>query len=220
MIKNEKALRIVRIILTVLLVVAMLAVWPGYATYELYVSKTNSYHCTETEPLAGGEKVSQYFVPQMSILHSIEIAVQYDEEKTRDETIRFQVCSESGECIFEADFPLSQIPNGGYYGIEIGKHVKVGETYYWSVIAPQNEACQMTVMYTETLVYQAAENAYVTKGEERYGTEAVQTVSQYIYRVHPDKAVIVGNYWTVFAIIWLVCLELANRLFAKYNQKM
>lgn len=215
--KNKKALWVIRAILTGILAAAMLAVWPGYAVYEQYISETNSYHCTETEPLAGSEKISQYFVPQMSMLDEIEIAVQYNEPKAQKETIRFEVCCESGECILATDIELEQIPNGGYYGIEIGKRVKKGEIYYWTITAPKKEDCQLTVMYTENLAYQAVENTYVTKGDERYGTEAVKTVSQYVYRVHPDKAVILGNYWTVFLIVWLVCLEMADRIWAKFH---
>lgn len=216
--KDEITVWVIRILLTLLLGVAMLATWPGYAVYDTYCSTTNSYGCDVTEPLASGERIAQYFVPQSSVLDCIEIAFQYNEDAVLEEALEFELYRASGESVLKTTIPMKQIPNGGYFGIEIGKRVKAGESYYWSVTSPQKESCGLIAMYTTNVANQAVENTYVTINEELFPAEAAQTVSQYVYRIHPSKVVILAKYWTVYIIIWLICLELVDRFRAKYHK--
>jgi len=208
---KRKKLWITRVILTMALAGAMLAVWPGYAVYDTYVSNTNSYGCLLTEPLSDKGSFAQYFVPQWRWLHTIELAVQYNEEAARGQSLRFELCRGSGECIYEEEIPLERIPNGGYFGIEVDRHLQAGEEYYWSIAAPQDADSRLVVMYTDTEAYQAAENEYITWNGVGYGTGSSQSVSQYIYRLHPDRAEILGKYWTFFILVWIVCMEVADR---------
>ncbi len=98
--------------------------------------------------------------------------------------------------------------------MEIDKKVRVGELYYWRIVAPEAQEAQLSVMYTDTQEYQAPENQYITLGEEQYGNETSQSVSQYVYKVHPDKAVVIGKYWIFFVLIWILCMEAADRVIA------
>ncbi|MDE7043478.1 MAG: hypothetical protein K2O97_00370, partial [Acetatifactor sp.] len=67
----------------------------------------------------------------------------------------------------------------------------------------------MCTNYTED---QAPENTLFLLNENQVG-ENTQTVSQYTYLVHPDKIVIVGGYWMGFVMLYIICMDVATRLF-------
>ena len=81
-------------ILTILLLVFLWAAYPGYVFHDYFLSKTMSNRYTSTEVLSGQMMATQYFVPQLPRLYSIQIAAEFDEEKTNGETVTFSLCEE------------------------------------------------------------------------------------------------------------------------------
>lgn len=200
-----------RCILTVLLAGCMLGVWPGYLVHDDYVSRTISDRSEAADVPAPRSAVTQYFVPRQGHMARMEFAVLFDEEKAGDSAVRFALCEESGREIFSREILLEQMESGMYYGIRIDRPLKAGGTYSWTLVSPDAEDIGFQVMYTNHLDDQAPENTLFLLGEEQYG-EIAQTVSQYTYRTHPDKIIILGKYWLGAVLAYIVCMDMVNRL--------
>lgn len=216
--KKNALLWVIRGILTAVLILFMSLSWPGFTFHNHYLSKTLSEECVTTEVLWNHIMATQYFIPQLPHLESIQIAAEYNEELKDHDFMTFLLCDESGKILVNKDYMLQEVSNGSYFEIPVNKKLKPGKTYYWSLVSPEDEKCQWRVMYTEYLERQAPENSLFLVGENGYGGENAQTVSQYNYKIHLDKSVILAGYWLTAVLVYIVCLEMANRFFDKKKQ--
>lgn len=213
--KNNIILWIARGILTILLLCCMWAVYPGYFIHNYFLSTTISSSCTTTSILPSTTQATQYFVPQLPYLDAIQFAVEYNEENIQDQMITFFLCDESSDkVIVTQDIPLKDIQSSCYYEISIRKKLNPGKEYYWYLIAPKDETCGFRILYTENLADQAPENSLFLINNTPE-SEYAQTVSQYQYYVHPDKVIIIAGYWMSSILVYIVCLEILNRLCKK-----
>lgn len=199
-------------ILTILLLLFMWSVYPGYVFHDNYLSTTASNRSVATEVLSDSVLVTQYFTPQLPYLISIQIVAQFDETAMREETLIFSVCEENGKMLCSYDIQLEEMESGMYYDVLVDLKVKPGEVYYWSLTAPAEEACEWKLMYTNYIEDQAPENSLFLVGDNQYGGENSQTVSQYNYRSHFDKSVIIAGWWMSGILVYIICLEIADRM--------
>ena len=203
---------IARGILTIILLGFMWSVYPGYFIHDYFLSTTISSSCTTTSNLPGTAQATQYFVPQLPYLDAIQFAVEYKEEAIQDQIITFVLCEgASDKIIVTRDIPLKDVPYSCYYETAIGKKVNAGKEYYWYLIAPAEETCGFRILYTENIADQAPENSLFIINNAPVSDYA-QTVSQYQYYVHPDKVIIIAGYWMSSILVYIVCLEIINRL--------
>lgn len=217
--KRQRVIRVVKGVLTVSLIIFILCAWPGYLVYDEDVSVTDSARYEPTDVLTPGDVAAQYFVPQRSHMSGIGFAILFDEANAGDETIRFVLCEESGQEIFSRDIMLGQMESGWYYRVKIDRQLKAGETYCWKLAVPDAEDLDLQIMYTNHLTDQAAENTLFLLNDGEYGDygDITQSVSQYIYRRHPDKIIIIGEYWTGAVLIYIICMDIVSR-FSKPRQ--
>lgn len=208
--KRQRVIWAVRCILTVLLIGFILCAWPGYLVHDYFVNRTFSERHEYTDILPSQSVMTQYFVPQRSHLCSIEFAIMFNEENAGDETIRFVLCEESGCEILSKEIPLEQAGSGSYYKITVNKRLEKGKTYYWALICPDAEDIDIQVMFTNHLTDQAQENVLFLLNDEQYG-DITQTISQYTYLVHPDKIIIIGNYWMGAVFVYVICMDIVSR---------
>ena len=210
--KVEKKLWAARCVLTVLLIGFMLWAWPGYLAHDYYISETLSNRYEPTEVLSGQSTVTQYFIPQDTHLASIHIAVIFDSANVEDETIEFTLYEESGREILSEVIPLKQLYSGHYYDIKINKRVKTDQEYYWVLSAPESGLANLQVMFTGHLADQAPDNTLFLLNDKPIHDTA-QSVSEYIYLSHPDKIIIICGYWISAILVYIIGLDLANRVF-------
>lgn len=202
----------VRCILTVLLIGFVLWTWPGYLAHDYYVSETFSGHYETTETLSNYSVITQYFVPQKTHLASIQFAAIFNEENVENEKVEFVLYEESGREIFSEEILLEQIENGSYHDINVNKRVTVNEKYYWVLVGPETESVNFEVMYTNYVEDQSPDNTLFLLNDEQVN-EGAQTISQYTYLVHPDKVIIIGEYWTGAVLAYIICMDVVNRFF-------
>lgn len=208
--KKQRVLWAVRCILTVLLIGFILWAWPGYLAHDYFVSRTFSERYEHTDILPSQSVMTQYFVPQRSHMCGIEFAIIFNEAKVEDETARFVLCEGSGREILSREIPLKRMGSGFYYEIEVNKRLNAGETYYWELIYPDADDIGFQVMYTNHLADQAPENTLFLLNDEQYG-DITQTISQYKYLVHPDKIIIICNYWMTTVLVYVICMDIVSR---------
>lgn len=201
-------------VLTVALIICILCVWPGYLIHDEYVSESKSARYEPTYVLAPGDVTAQYFVPQRSHMSGIDLAIIFDDKYARDESIRFVLREESGQEILSRDIMLEQVESGCYYTVEIDKKLNADETYYWELVVPDTENLDLQIMYTNHLTDQAAENTLFLLNDEKYGDygDITQSVSQYVYLSHPDKIIIIGQYWAGAVLIYIICMDIVSRI--------
>ena len=211
--KKDIARWIVTGILTIILLVYIWAAYPGYVFHDFFLSKTLSSRYTSTEVLSSQSVATQYFVPQLPRLYSIQIAAEFDEEKATGETVTFSLCEESGNVLFTRDIALSEMEAATYYDIVVNQKMEPGRTYFWNITSPQDPSSEWKVMYTEYVEDQAPENSLFCIDNIPYGDEAAQTISQYNYYQHHDKSLIIAGFWMMGILAYIICLEMIRRVF-------
>lgn len=207
--KNKKVW-IIKSVWTVLLLAFLLSVWPGYfINIEAVLGKTDLSGEKLVADIQEEAQVSQYFRPQQTHLAGIKFAIGFDDVETGEKRIVFMLCKEDGEVMKSQEILLSEISSGGYYEVEINKRVNRKEIYYWTIILPSDFECK--VIYTDIAAAKAPENMALFVNGQMY-PETAQAISEYEYYVHPDKADILGKYWISAILIYLVGLEIINRI--------
>lgn len=217
--KSSRPLWAVRVILTALLAGFLLWVWPGYLVHDEYISGTYSGNY-EPAQLLPNTVVTQYFVPQMPHLEVIQLAVIFDDGNpaAAGEKVEFVLCEESGREIYSEEIPLGQMESGHYYDINVHQRVKVNQKYYWMLVSPAGEEACLQMMYTNHKEDQPPENTlFLVDDMELNGI--AQTVSQYVYLSHPDKIIIIGGYWTGAVLVYIICMDIADRFLAGSGKK-
>ncbi len=210
--KGSRRTMAVKCILTVLLIVFILSTWPGYLFHEEYVSRTLCDRYESSDILDPGSVATQYFVPRGRHLSGIEFLVLFNESCVGNGSVEFLLCEESGHEIFSREIMLEQMESDEFYRVDFPVRLKEGTTYYWMLVGPDDEDAGLQMMYTGHLADQAPENTLFLLNDEQHG-ETAQTVSQYIYFTHADKAVIIGKYWVWAALVYIICMDIVTRLF-------
>ena len=154
---------------------------------------------------------AQYFIPQNTRLGEIMFAAVFNGEYPEGAEIGFVLCEESGKEIFSQKIPLDQMESSRYYSVAVNQKVKTGQKYYWVLTGPAGADTDFQIMYTNHEEDQAPENELFLVQEEQIG-ESAQSVSQYTYMVHPDKIIVIGGYWLGALLVYLFCMDVANRL--------
>lgn len=216
--KERIVIRAIKGILTLILFLFCLSVWPGYLIHDYDLSRTISEGALFTEVLKDSDIIIQYFSPQKVLLSDIEFAIDY-EEQNKGEILLFTLCNEEGKELFSCSIPMEEIEAGSYYSVPVRQRLKVGEIYYWSLSAPEGWRGGCRLMYTPIVANQALENLHMEVSGQLYDPETYQSVSQYNYIVHKDKAVIAGTYWTGAIVLYLIMMELIDRLFQYIYKK-
>ena len=202
-------------IATVLLIMVELAFWPGYLAHDFFWSKSNSAYGNYNSPYAKGVSTTQYFIPQMSGLSGIDIVADFDENAVGNETLEFAIYDEKGKKIYDDQISIAEMQSGMYYTIPVKKKLKVGEQYYWTICATEDLPYDWRLMYSADKTGIAPENTFVTsEGQQTFGEEQ-QTVSQYCYYTHKDKVIIIATCWCGSILIYLIILEIIQKIFRK-----
>lgn len=188
----------------------MFCAWPGYLIHRDYVSETWSDSCIETEPLAEGDKLYQFFQPDYPWLMSLQIAACFLPPDNEEAALRLELFDEAGEIFFETEIPLQDMESTRYYTVPIRRKLDTGQTWCWSVTPVNTGANEVTLLYTEITANQAPENRVVCSAEREY---AGQTVSQYSYAVHLDKIHIICIWLGTFCL-YIAFLEAVHRYYS------
>lgn len=197
-------------ILTILFIGFALCAWPGYLAHDSYISKTNSIHYECTDTLSEHSMVMQYFVPQKTYLRAVQIAVSFEEANTENEKIEFILWEGSGKSIFSKTLLLEEMESDCYYEIVVNQWVKTGQEYCWAIVGPETDRVGLQAMYTDHPDDQAVENMRMLLNDDQAG-ENMQTISQYVYYVHPDRVIVIGGFWLGAFLIYIICMDLAAR---------
>lgn len=193
---------------TTLLLVFMASVWPGYMIYvEKVLGKSDLSRAVVYLDAPAGTRISQYFCPQGTRLEGIKFAICFDEIETEGKQIVFTLSKENGDVIMSRDILLNQIDSSMYYEVKIGQKVNRGERYCWTIALPSDFSCEM--LCTGIMETKTPENKMFAIGEQSY--EEVQAAAEYSYRLHPDKAEIVGKYWISAILIYILGMEMIAR---------
>ena len=193
---------------TALLLAFMASVWPGYMVYEEKVlGKSNLSREAVALDVPEGAQISQYFCPQKTRLAGIKFAIAFDEIEAERKQIVFTLRKENGDVVMSRDILLNQMDSAMYYEAKIGKRVNKGELYYWTIALPSDFSCE--ILCTSIMETKAPENMMLVVGEQSYGEG--QAAAEYSYRLHLDKAEIVGKYWISAILIYILGLEIIAR---------
>lgn len=217
--KTNRKIDWIRAGVTVLLLLFMLAVYPGYLARDKYLSRTNSVQYLTTDELGEATVVEQFFQPLHTYLNSIQFAIEFNEQAVGDACLSFQLWGEEQKMLASCEIPLKEISSQCYFNIEINKMLRQDKVYYWRLVIPEGTNLGCRLMYTETRELQAPENRGFLVNGEVYGEEGAQTISQYQYYVHADKAVVLGNYWCCAVLLYLVAMECIHRLFKSIEMR-
>lgn len=200
------------ILLTVLFILLELSFWPGYLVHDYFYSKSRGYgvYCKIGDE---GTNFTQYFIPQMRRLASIDIAASFPENEVGDEKIKFTLYDETGKEVLCRWIPISQMEDGRYYTIPIRKKLKADAQYHWTVEVTESLPYDWSLMLSEDKTGIAPENTFLEmNGIPGIGDEA-QTVSQYAYYIHKDKVIILATCWCGTFLVYLTGMEIIQKIF-------
>lgn len=217
--KMSKAELICKGILTLLLIVAELAIWPGYLVHDSYMSASYSEYAVFSEPILEETEITQYFQPLYSKLDQLEFVLGFNQEAAGDQKIRFCLYDEKGTEMMSQEIAFSDMTAERYYTLPIGKTLSTRKIYHWTLTVPENSGCDIRFMYGEHGNGMAPENVRLERNGELFGAEDAQATVRYTYEIHPDKIVIIGGYWMGNALIYLLLLEVVDRVLKKLSKE-
>lgn len=200
---------------TVLLILVGLSFWPGYLVHDYFWSKSDSSYGSYSLPYAEGVSTTQYFIPQLNWLSSIDIVANFDKTAVGDEKLQFVLYDEDGNKIYSKEIAVSKMQDGLYYTIPIRKKLKAGEQYHWTLSAAEDLPYDWRLMLSTNKIGIASENTFVQLGGLQDIGEEQETVSQYCYYVHKDKVIIIATCWGGSILVYIIILEAIQKLFAQ-----
>lgn len=217
--KMSKAEMICKGILTLLLIIAELSIWPGYLVHDSYLSASYSEYAVFSEPIMEETEITQYFQPLYSRLDQLEFVLGFAQEAVGDRKVRFALYDENGIEMMSREIALSDMTSERYYVMPIEKTLSTKKTYHWTLTVPENSDCDIRFMYGEHSGGMAPENVRLERNGEPFGAEDAQATARYTYEIHPDKIVIIGGYWLGNALIYLLLMEVVDRVLKKLSKE-
>lgn len=217
--KAGRAEMICKGLLTLLLIVSELAIWPGYLVHNAYLSSSYSEYAVYSEPITEETQITQYFQPLYSRLDQIEFALGFVQEAAGDQKLSFGLYDEKGTEMLSQEIPLQDMTAEHYYTIPIEKRLSTKKMYHWTLTVPENSGCDICFMYGEHGNGMAPENIRLERNGDLFGADDAQATARYSYEIHPDKIVIIGGYWMGNALIYLLLMEVLDRAFKYRGQR-
>ncbi len=198
-----------KVLLTVGLVVFCAGVWPGYLIHTAKVAELYTEDISQTPWLSAGDVALQYFYPEDRWLSKIKIALAFDESAAKGEYLNFEIQDETGGKVCGREIYFDQIESGCYFEAAVKEKLKPGKEYAWMLSLPEESRLEYAVLCTGDAAGNAVENQVLLIN----GRDAERNaINQYEYYAHYDKAVIIGGFWTGALLVWLVLLELTDRV--------
>ena len=217
--KMSKAEMICKGILTLLLIIAELSIWPGYLVHDSYLSASYSEYAVFSEPVTEETEITQYFQPLYSKLDQLEFVLEFNQEAAGDRKVRFALYDENGTEMMSREIALSDMTSERYYVMPIEKTLSTKKIYHWTLTVPENSGCDIRFMYGEHGGGMAPENVRLERNGYLFGAEDAQATAQYVYKIHPDKIVIIGGYWLGNVLIYLLLMEAVDRVLKKLSKE-
>lgn len=204
---------VIKVILTVGLAIFCFGVWPGHLIHtdravELY---TGNY--VPPQWLTSKDTAQQFFSPENSWLSRIKAAVVFD-MAADEEYLNFTLWDRKGKSICTRKIYFSQIESGGYFDIPINKKLIPGDEYVWTLTLPAAFDLQYAVLATDDAYHNAQEDiSLVINGS----STPYNAVNMYFYHAYYDKVQIIGGFWIGGLMVWLVLMELTDRIKSLQN---
>lgn len=217
--KMSKAEMICKGILTLLLIIAELSIWPGYLVHDSYLSASYSEYAVFSEPVTEETEITQYFQPLYSKLDQLEFVLGFNQETAGDRKVRFALYDENGTEMMSREIALNDMTSERYYVMPIEKTLSTKKIYHWTLTVPENSGCDIRFMYGEHGGGMAPENVRLERNGYLFGAEDAQATAQYVYKIHPDKIVIIGGYWLGNVLIYLLLMEAVDRVLKKLSKE-
>ncbi len=215
----SKAEMICKGILTLLLIIAELSIWPGYLVHDSYLSASYSEYAVFSEPVTEETEITQYFQPLYSQMDQLEFVLEFNQEAAGDRKVRFALYDENGTEMMSREIALSDMTSERYYVMPIEKTLSTKKIYHWTLTVPENSGCDIRFMYGEHGGGMAPENVRLERNGYLFGAEDAQATAQYVYKIHPDKIVIIGGYWLGNVLIYLLLMEAVDRVLKKLSKE-
>ena len=215
----SKAEMICKGILTLLLIIAELSIWPGYLVHDSYLSASYSEYAVFSEPVTEETEITQYFQPLYSKLDQLEFVLGFNQETAGDRKVRFALYDENGTEMMSREIALNDMTSERYYVMPIEKTLSTKKIYHWTLTVPENSGCDIRFMYGEHGGGMAPENVRLERNGYLFGAEDAQATAQYVYKIHPDKIVIIGGYWLGNVLIYLLLMEAVDRVLKKLSKE-
>ena len=217
--KMSKAEMICKGILTLLLIIAELSIWPGYLVHDSYLSASYSEYAVFSEPVTEETEITQYFQPLYSQMDQLEFVLEFNQEAAGDRKVRFALYDENETEMMSREIALSDMMSERYYVMPIEKTLSTKKIYHWTLTVPENSGCDIRFMYGEHGGGMAPENVRLERNGYLFGAEDAQATAQYVYKIHPDKIVIIGGYWLGNVLIYLLLMEAVDRVLKKLSKE-
>lgn len=207
---------VLKVLLTVGLVIFCLGVWPGYLIHTYWTADLHTSDISQTQLLATGDIVRQYFLPEDSWLSKIKIALVFDESEVNGEILNFTLVDDTGRDICSREIYFNEIEDSSYFDIAVEEKLNPGSEYMWSLTMHEPTTFQYAVLCTGDVNGNARENRSLSVNGADTQRNAV---NQYVYYAHYDKAVIIGGFWAGAVLVWLLLLELTDRADSLFERK-
>lgn len=167
----------------------------------------NAYTYLYTEPLQKGDSVEQTVWTSNDRLCTVEAAVSYEEGRTGQGTVLFEVLDQTQEVIVQQELELWACPNEGFLKITLPKKAEIGEAFTIRISNTSSDDTTFSVLYTKS-PYRLSENleAYAYNGVRQEG----QLINRCIYS---------AGYELYPAVTWVIWIMLAWVIFAGMIQK-
>lgn len=122
-------MRILKGLLIMMIVAAMLWVWPVHPFREVDSVRSGDEGHTLTKPIGIGESVTQYFAARDNNIIQIEFVMSCDDAQLRTGEFLFELLDGDGEAIFMQNLDYAGIFDYRYGGSVVNVRVKKGRQY-------------------------------------------------------------------------------------------
>lgn len=122
-------MRILKGLLILVIVAAMLWVWPVHPFREIDSVRSGDEGHTLTEAIEIGESVTQYFTAGDNNIVQIEFVMSCNDEQPRTGEFLFELLDGNGKAVFMQNLDYAGIPDYRYGGPVVNVRVKKGRQY-------------------------------------------------------------------------------------------
>ena len=152
-------------------------------------------------------------------MDQLEFVLGFNQEAAGDRKVRFALYDENETEMMSREIALSDMMSERYYVMPIEKTLSTKKIYHWTLTVPENSGCDIRFMYGEHGGGMAPENVRLERNGYLFGAEDAQATAQYVYKIHPDKIVIIGGYWLGNVLIYLLLMEAVDRVLKKLSKE-
>lgn len=195
-------------IILFVMIVCMLAVYPGKIVKRDITMRSGDLYYELTPELQPGMSSDQYFVAKQSYVKDIDFAVDTQNAKVKEGTLRFELFDAEENLLYNEEVPYSDVINRTYYSINVEMKLKRNQIYHYRITnIDVTENIPSVVYSTEESMYSEPNCGLYYEGVQQAG----EALTRYVWRGALKWNHLLGIWGFIAAVGFFLCEIVASR---------